>query len=218
MALDRFLDLFLQRKCPLCGRSTPDFVCIYCSRALLACQAAQFCELKTPLPLFRWGVYDDALKRAIATCKYNHQPRIATFLGQQMGIRWQKEKDTQKLPKMAVVPIPLHPDKLKQRGFNQAELLARGFCDITSMPCRPDLLQRVKNTKPQMETKSVQARKDNLDGAFITVKNKTKQPILLVDDIYTSGATMTAAVTTLTQAGYKIGAMLVLARTGLHDR
>lgn len=218
MAIDRFLDLFLQRRCPICGRSTPDYVCVYCSRALMACQAEKFWEMNLPQPLFCWGIYDDALKRAIATCKYNNQPRIATFLGQQMGLRWGKEKETQKLTKMAVVPIPLHPEKLKQRGFNQAELLVRGFCDVTGMPCRPRLLQRIKNTKPQMQTKSAEERKENLKGAFTACPNKTKQSILLLDDIYTSGATIREATATLTQAGYRIGAVLVLARTGLHDR
>ena len=218
MKIDRLLDLFFQCKCPICSRSTSDYLCVYCSRSLIACKLTNFCETKSPLPLFCWGSYDDALKRGIATCKYQNQPNIATFLGQQMGKAWQQDREAKALNKLHVVPIPLHPEKLKKRGFNQAELLARGFCDITNMPCRIDLLQRTKNTKPQMETKSKEERLENLAKAFVSPQIKLKQPILLVDDIYTTGATMNEAIQTLTDAGLKVGAILVLARTALQDR
>lgn len=218
MKIDRLLDLFFQRRCPICNRSTNNYLCIYCSRALIACKSENFCETKSPLPLFCWGIYDDALKRGIGTCKYQKQPNIATYLGQQMGEAWQQDPGAQSLHKLIVVPIPLHPEKQKKRGFNQAELLAKGFCDITNMPCRNDLLQRRKNTKPQMETKSKEERQENLAQAFVSPRIKIKHPILLVDDIYTTGATINEAIQTLTGAGLPVGAILVLARTTLQDR
>lgn len=218
MKFDRVLDLFFQSKCPICNRSTPDYLCVYCTKPLIACRSEQFCETKLPIPLFCWGVYDDALKRAIGTCKYQNQPKIATYLGQQMGQTWQTDRDALLLKKLTVVPIPMHPEKQKQRGFNQAELLARGFCDITNMPCKPELLVRTKNTKPQMQTKSKEERRQNLDQAFVSPKQKVKYPVLLVDDIYTSGATIESAILALTVQQIKVGAILVLARTSLHDR
>ncbi len=218
MPFDWVLDLFFKRNCPICNRSTDGYLCVYCTRPILACRSPQFCETQSPFTLFCWGIYDDALKRAIATCKYQNQPTIAFYLGQQMGEAWKNDRVAQALKKLIVVPIPLHPEKQKKRGFNQAELLARGFCDKTNMQCRTDLLQRIKNTKPQMQTSSKEERIENLAKAFVCPSVKINRPILLVDDIYTTGTTVNEAINTLSQANLPVVAVLVLARTALHDR
>ncbi|NJK59165.1 MAG: ComF family protein [Oscillatoriales cyanobacterium SM2_1_8] len=121
-----------------------------------------------PLDLFAWGEYDGPLKRAIAACKYSNRPQILRCLGQQIGRTWQTAAQTWQArhPGLTVVPIPLHPAKYKSRGFNQAEELARGFCQVTGLPCRPNLLQRVRETIPQMQTRSRAERIANLQEAF----------------------------------------------------
>ncbi len=206
-----WLDIFLQPRCPLCRRSTPVCFCLDCDRAINACIDRQIDHTSLGIPLFSWGIYDGILKRSIAACKYENQPKIAQALGLKMAQAWQEGQFNRS--GITVVPIPLHSERQKIRGFNQAEVLARSFCDRTKIECSPQLLARTKNTKPQIETKSKQERAENLSNAFIAQKPTRKSdPIWLFDDIYTSGATVREAIAAFKAVGIKVGGAIVLAK------
>lgn len=207
--LSGFLDIFLQSKCPLCHRVTPKIFCLDCDRALNACRFDRFQRTLANVPIFSWGVYDGILKRAIATCKYEKKPKIAKALGEKMAKDW-----TDKFPhRSTIVPIPLHIERLRTRGFNQAEVLARSFCDRLNLSCSPQLLQRIKNTKPQIETKNKQEREANLNQAFVATSPPPKfDTVWLLDDIYTSGATVREAIAAFEKIGIKISGVIVLAK------
>ncbi|MFQ3680598.1 MAG: hypothetical protein SNJ60_08860 [Pseudanabaenaceae cyanobacterium] len=111
---------------------------------------------------------------------------------------------------LTVVPIPLHPTKYQSRGFNQAEELARGFGRVAGLPCRPDLLRRVRATKPQITTQDRAERRANLEQAFEAVA--FPRPLLLCDDIYTSGATIQTAIAACQSVHTFVAGALVLAR------
>ena len=105
------------------------------------------------------------------------------------------------LKEFTIVPIPLHASRKRKRGFNQAEILADIISRYFNIPVRTDVLKRIKDTKSQIETKSRKERAENLKGSFEIsaggkeiMKNKN---IILVDDVYTSGATMNAAIKTI---------------------
>lgn len=215
--MQSFLNLFLKPKCPLCDRSTAKIICIDCDRQISACKFPNFLQTREGLNLFAWGIYDGSLKQAIATCKFENHPELAQPLGIKIGEAWNQDLGAQNLikesPKIKVVPIPMHPEKLKSRGFNQAQLLAQGFCAMTRLAIAPQLLQRVKNTKPQIDTKSKQEREENLNSAF-TVANQFKNKlisVILFDDIYTTGATINEAIATLKSANIKAIGVIVLA-------
>jgi len=209
-------DLF-RPNCGLCGKVSEKYVCHYCDRQLSACLAPEPIQSDPNLPhsilLFAWGIYEQTLKQAITQCKYNNHPEIALHLGERMGEVWQSQSQTWNL-KLPVIPIPMHPDKQKQRGFNQAEELAKGFCQVTHLPHRPQWLTRVKNTTPQMQTKSKQEREANLAQAFqahIPSHQKVRSVILL-DDIYTTGTTIREAIKALQAEGIRTASVVVLAR------
>jgi ComF family protein len=101
-----------------------------------------------------------------------------------------------------VIPVPLHPKRLRQRGFNQALLLAHGMSVKYGIPLDYDNLARVKATRPQVELTGVE-RVKNVAGAFSLkfpeiVKSKH---ILLIDDVFTTGATMNECAGVLKSAG-----------------
>jgi len=193
-------------------------ICVDCDRQISACQSPKFQPLALDhqsqidqIDLWSWGIYDGALKRAIATCKFENHPELAQPLGAKVAIAWDTYKHPVKsLKKLKVVPIPLHRQKLKARGFNQAELLARSFCSHAGLAIAPQLLQRIKNTKPQIETKNKQERQENLTQAFIATTSA--DPVILFDDIYTSGATIKAAIAALEFAKTKVVGVIVLAK------
>ncbi len=110
-----------------------------------------------------------------------------------------------------VIPVPLHPRRLRFRGFNQAEVLARRLMAEllpgSPIPVRPDLLQRVRFTKPQIKTESKFERLANLSAAF-AIPLETAGPIVgqsiwLIDDVTTTGATLDECARALKAAGAK---------------
>jgi ComF family protein len=111
-----------------------------------------------------------------------------------------------------VVPIPLHPERQKTRGYNQSERLAHHFGQKIGLPCNNNALERVRYTKPQVGLTAVE-RLENVDAAFLAnpeiAKNKS---VLLIDDVCTTGATLTAAANTLLSVGAKKVSAYCLAR------
>ncbi len=166
-----------------------------------------------PVPVYCWGHYDGALKRAIAACKFQGAQVVAQSLGYKVGAWWRR--DIGQAPAQVVIPIPLHARKLQQRGFNQAEVMAQSFCRLTGLRCRPRWLQRIKETKPQIETRSRAERAANLAHAFALGAMVPPQSVMVFDDILTSGATLREAITLLEQHQLRVSGVIVLARTAV---
>ncbi|MDJ0617557.1 MAG: ComF family protein [Calothrix sp. MO_192.B10] len=207
------LNLFLQPNCPFCQRPTANEICLDCGRQLQQCHLANPQALwRQPLPVFAWGSYGGMLKRAIAAIKYDNHPEIGRILGQYLGQAWLShppEDNSQPI----VVPIPLHKTKLKQRGYNQAQLIAESFCLVTGLQLRPNALQRSKQTTAQFNLSPTE-RQQNLTDAFTLgsdFRRLPKSPILLVDDIYTTGATARAAIAILEKGGIKVHGLAAVA-------
>lgn len=210
---DSLLSVFLQPNCPCCGRSAKTVLCVNCNRQLEECRFWQGkFQGKGKIPVLAWGKYEGLLKRAIASLKYEQKPEIARPLGEKLGETWLQHATFPTSLNPIVIPIPLHPEKEKQRGYNQAQLIARSFCQVTKFPLQTQGLKRIKNTEALFGLTS-QQRQKQLDRAF-TVANRLnlQQPIILLDDIYTTGTTVQAAQMTLQQAGGKVLAVTAVAK------
>lgn len=207
------LQVFLKGSCPLCDRPCDEMLCPACEKQLQRCRHLRpYRRVQEDLVLLRWGLYGGVLKRAIATMKYEDHPEIATLLGQWLGQLW--EKSPQPLPKMIVIPLPMNPKKRQKRGFDQAELIARSFCQWTGLPLKTQGLTRTKETQALFEL-NPQERKEMLQNAFSIGKDfqkcPPKAPVLLVDDIYTTGATVKEAIQTLQTQNIQVGGVAVAA-------
>jgi ComF family protein len=110
----------------------------------------------------------------------------------------------------AVVPVPLHRSRLRKRGFNQAELLARGVAVEINAPLS-DTLKVVRSTRDQVELSAAQ-RRANVAGAY-RASAPLRGQVLLIDDVFTTGATMSACASTLMRAGAQEVHALSLCRT-----
>lgn len=113
-----------------------------------------------------------------------------------------------------VIPIPLHSDRLKGRGFNQSELIAEIISRKIGTSLNRNNLKRIRATKNQAELKNVNERISNIENCFALSNPKEieNKNIILVDDVFTSGSTMTEAVKVLKQAGAKKIIAFVFAR------
>ncbi len=112
-----------------------------------------------------------------------------------------------------IVPVPLHPQRQLQRGFNQAELLARRIGMATSIPVSARSVRRVKKGASQARSGSINERRNNVSGAFIcTDASVSGKRILLIDDVCTTGATLEACALALRTAGATDVSGLTVAR------
>jgi ComF family protein len=111
-----------------------------------------------------------------------------------------------------IMPVPLHPKRLRWRGFNQAALLARQVSRAYAVPLDPFTLKRTRATQPQTQLTEPERRR-NVRGAFAvrTASTLEGKKVLLVDDIYTSGATVNECSRTLKKAGAATVYVLTLA-------
>ncbi|NJL84183.1 MAG: ComF family protein [Chloroflexaceae bacterium] len=203
--------LFLKSVCPLCGRPGEEVVCRDCTRQLQGCAwPAPAQGWRGKLPVFIWGEYGGALKRAIAVLKYDLRPEVGDLLGQWLARDWLKSP-LGKQRGLTVVPIPLHADKLKARGFNQAEAIARSFAQITGYQLQGQGLVRVRATAALFGL-SLGEREQNLKDALqIRPAWRCQQRILLVDDIYTTGTTVGEAAQVLRSAGMAVAGVAAIA-------
>ncbi|HEY9836024.1 MAG TPA: hypothetical protein V6D27_03950, partial [Vampirovibrionales bacterium] len=117
---------------------------------------------------------------------------------------------------LTVVPIPLHPAKEQKRGFNQAELLAKSFCELTGYPLEPRGLERVRDTEALNQLSPAQRRETLANSMTVGARLRRRQPkpgVILLDDIYTTGATCQEAIATLSQQGILVYGIAAIAST-----
>jgi ComF family protein len=107
-----------------------------------------------------------------------------------------------RLPGEAIVPVPLHPRRLRERGYNQSGLLARELGKLTNLPVLQDGLIRTKEARPQVKASDVEERRRNVANAFVCQNEKVSgKQIILVDDVCTSGATLESCALALKNKG-----------------
>ena len=192
--------------CSLCGRpfsdgTEQDRICEECLRKRPSYDIARAPYL-----------YDGALMTAIHELKYAQRSHLADSLGSLLALFAQT--CIGELRGSLVMPVPLHPKRLRARGFNQSLLLARCVASKTGAELDFLSLRRTKFTKPQTELSS-EERKKNVRKAFEVVKPEVvkKRTILLVDDVATTGSTLNECAKALKRAGADGVLCLVLART-----
>lgn len=201
----------------MCQRTAENTICEYCQRKLASYQLSNpQASWKGNLPVFAWGKYDGELSRGIAKLKYDNHPELGVLFGSWLGKSWLKNCPISSQQKLIILPIPLSKERLKSRGFNQAELMARGFCQITKHTLETKGLIRIKDTKAMFGLNPTQ-RKKNIEGAFQVChtwrQNPPQAPVLLLDDIYTRGTTVTEAASVLQQHNIKVLGAIAVAKT-----
>ena len=149
-----------------------------------------------------YGSYDGGLRELIHLLKYEQVRPAAGVLGRMLH---EAIASLAGLPNdVVVVPVPLHRKKLRQRGFNQVELIARAALKLDPQPRQlcSDALERQRETKSQIGLTSHQ-RRENMHGAFVVAAPAeiSGRELLLVDDVYTTGTTVSECARILRRAG-----------------
>ncbi|MCE0557355.1 MULTISPECIES: ComF family protein [unclassified Motilimonas] len=149
------------------------------------------------------GLFQPPLNQLIYHLKYQKQSIYSYILGQLMAEKisaYTASSANITLPQ-ALLPIPLHPRKERQRGFNQAQLIAEHCAKTLNLPCQSNWVKRVKNTTSQTQL-NVKQRKRNMQQAFkVTALPAQLNHVAIIDDIVTTGATVDSLCKELQKAG-----------------
>jgi len=175
----------------------------------------KICHKNFPYLLGAATNFNDPIRNLIHQLKYRHWKSAEQPIAKIINIYLKNLKLTnQQIKNFIVVPIPLHKNREQDRGFNQAALIGKNIADNLDLPFRKNLLLRIKETKIQAELKDWEQRKTNLENAFQISEPTTLlgKNILLVDDVYTSGATINEAVRILKENGVKKIIAMVVAK------
>lgn len=168
-----------------------DLVCPKCGRTVAKGGLCEDCVKSKHSYIKGWVAleYDDRVKSSIYRFKYDHSPRSAKAFAEVM-YRAYSYKDIKQMKFDMIVPVPIHKNRRRKRGYNQSELLAKELSKKLNIPYR-NILKRVKDTKPQSGL-SARQRYNNMVGAIEVNKcdKFVNKKILVIDDIYTTGATV----------------------------
>lgn len=183
------------RTCVKCGKilgeNNPSDTCYNCREKVHYFDKGYTCT--------EYGMYE---KTIIFSLKYSRKTYLANIIAEIMHDRLEVVSMTEYLD--MIIPVPLHIHKEKKRGFNQAALIGRRLSELENIPYREDIVRRVQDTKA-MKALAASDRMHNVKSAFelyVDAGSKIKDKrILIVDDIYTTGATMDAIAVLLKNSG-----------------
>ena len=218
-------ELIFPRRCPVCGKPLPFLqkgnlkvhpgcyarlcrirspYCMKCGKELHDLQSEYCPDCSRVRRSFVCGRglwrYDSTSKQAVFALKYKRQPEHADFFAQCLCVffgAWIRS-----IRPDCIIPVPVSRERLRERGYNQADLIAQKVGEQLGIPVRSDVLQRLRSTDPQKELGRAQ-RMRNLERAFyadpdLMIKGGR---YLLLDDVYTTGATAECCTRALLKAG-----------------
>lgn len=222
-AASYFIDALFPRRCPVCGDIVlpkGQLICRLCFKKLsfikspvckkcgkeVVSDVMEYCfDCSRHKRSYDYGIallnYNESAKNAMAGIKYKNKREYADFfVGASLHFCKEQLSD---MKADAIIPVPVHPSRLRQRGYNQAELFADGLGAGLELPVLKDILLRNRKTDPQ-KTLSPAKRLKNLEKAFVVdVIPPGLSSVILVDDIYTTGSTAEACTRVLKRAGVK---------------
>jgi ComF family protein len=208
--IDPVFWLYFPKNCPACGRPLRLFGANICGRCSQNLPETHFFEApNNPIEKIFYGRLpisagaaawyfhkNSALQALLFQLKYKSNKDVGLFIGKQMGALLAASERFSSID--ALVPVPLHPQALSKRGFNQAALICEGIGQVWHKPVLTGAIARTKHTSTQ--TKQTRSERwDNMENAF-TIKDPTSingKHLLIIDDVITTGATIEACGKTL---------------------
>ncbi len=208
--IDPIFWLYFPKNCPACGRPLRLFGANICGRCSQNLPETHFFEAPgNPIEKIFYGRLpmsagaaawyfhkNSALQALLFQLKYKSNEDVGLFIGKQMGALLAASDRFASID--ALVPVPLHPQALSKRGFNQAALICEGISQVWHKPVLVGAIARTRHTNTQTK-QSRAVRWDNMENAF-SIKDPTSimgKHLLLIDDVITTGATIEACGKTL---------------------
>lgn len=179
------LDFIFPPRCAACKEYSESTICSNCSANITYLHHIN----RNTLPIiYSTAVYEGVIKKALNAFKFHNKIRLARTLAELMIKTAEKNNIMQKHDIDLIIPVPVHKNTIKNRGYNQSELLARAIGERFSAETKTNALVKIKDTAEQNKLNK-EERLVNLKGSFAMNEFIESRNILLIDDVYTTGAT-----------------------------
>jgi ComF family protein len=190
--------------------------CAHCALPLpVSAPQCGRCQRKPPLWDTAWAPFRYAWPLDRLETRFKFSRDLAA--GRALITLWQRENLPASLPSM-ILPVPLHRRRLRERGYNQAWEMARPLAHSLGIPCRHDWLRRIRHTDAQTGLDAAQRRR-NLRGAFALPESVVLPAhVVVLDDVFTTGATLSECVRVLKRVGVPRVDVWALARAPIPGR
>ena len=205
------------RWCPDCQADVPRIDKPFCVKCGIPTKGADLCDqCRSKPPAYRmmrsWAVFDSPIQNGLHTMKYRRNIGLGEAIALQMtdfvrSLNWQLD---------ILIPVPLGKKRLKERGYNQVALVARPLAYQLQLRYEPAALQKTRETRSQVGL-TVSQRSENVQNAY-QADSKVVQgkSVLIMDDVATTGSTISACTTALHSAGAQEVYVLTIARALPH--
>ena len=185
--LRKLLNLIYSKSCYFCSNFEEDKIfCDKCYNSVKFLQKTQIRQIQN-YPVYAVSYYEGIVQKLIRAVKFHNKTELAEYQAKLMADYW-KELDISR-KNYTVIPVPMYFSKARKRKYNHMDLVGRKFCEYTRYDFDNKSLIRNRETVPQYKL-SVAERKKNLQGAFSLVNPEIKEPVLIIDDISTTGTTL----------------------------
>lgn len=198
------IEWYGSRECVFCPRNTD----VFFHRNV--CRECTF-EQSIEAVIVATHYHERVIRDLIYQLKYEYVERVALVLGELLFAYGDENKLWEKYSGFTLVPVPLHQRRFFERGFNQSELITLVLSRLLDFPCHATYLRRVRYTTSQVNL-SCEARQENVSSSFEASLEVSKKDIILVDDVFTTGATLREGARALKARGANRIVALVVAR------
>lgn len=194
----KLLDLIYSKSCYFCSKSDENV--LFCSDCRKTVEFLPYEPNKTicGVPVYAVSYYENTVKKLIKAVKFHNKSELAQYQAEIMFEFWKNLDISNK--KYTVIPVPMFYKKEKKRKYNHMNLVGKKFCELTGYKFDTESLIRNRDTVPQYKL-SVKEREQNLKGAFTLKNTNFSEPLLILDDISTTGATLREIITILDDNG-----------------
>lgn len=200
--LEKLLNLIYIKVCYFCGSQKEDsLLCSKCRSKIHFLPQGVYKNIQG-IDIYAASLYDGINKELIKAVKYKGQKQLASVMADLMFDYWKKLKVCDS--EFIVLPVPIHKYRRKERGYNHMDIVAKEFCALSKYRYNTDFLIRIKDTKKQYNLNKHE-RLENIKDAFdLNVKNipDKSDNLLIIDDITSTGITLSEIIKVLKKNGY----------------
>ena len=191
--LTRIIDLIYENSCLICNNlSKNSLVCKDCENSFQE-RKQNYIKQFPEITVYSWGLYDGKLRQGILKLK-SGKKKLANYFSKTLCDFWNKIPENIKDKEYLIISVPSHKKRIKERGYCQSSLIAKGFAERLNQNYSKNLVIRKKETLFMNSLANLNERKENIKDAFEVIldiqANMQERNILIIDDILTSGSTL----------------------------
>jgi ComF family protein len=174
-------------------------------------------KINHPLAFSLYQFHSDSdVQKLVHSIKYDGFKNLGIFAGEILGNELLQNNFNSLKEYDFILPVPLHPSKQRERGYNQSDLISEGLSKVIGIPVKNDIIKRIKNTKSQTKL-NINQRQKNVENAFRINKKYygflKNQNVILLDDVITTGSTIKEILSVILRANAKNVFVISLAHT-----